>query len=142
MATQPARDVLGTSPEGPLKVLTSGTSMGPLGDSQGTNKKIDDLTKKVFFRCNSLCFTRLLLIFTGKRNIQNFEMGTSTGRLRDPVAGRPGDQIMGRFDDVGGTSVIYFFKIQLRNILNLYWQVTQDFIVNCGREKFSKQYSN
>ena len=33
---QPARDVLGTSPEGPLKVLTSGTSRGPPGDLQGT----------------------------------------------------------------------------------------------------------
>ena len=32
-STQPARDVPGTSPEGPLKVLTSKTSRGPLGDS-------------------------------------------------------------------------------------------------------------
>ena len=31
--TQLARDVLGTSPEGSLKVLTSGTSGGPSGDS-------------------------------------------------------------------------------------------------------------
>ena len=31
--TQPARDVPRTSPEGPLKVLTSGTSRGPSGDS-------------------------------------------------------------------------------------------------------------
>ena len=31
--TQPARDVPGTSPEVPLKVLTSGTSRGPSGDS-------------------------------------------------------------------------------------------------------------
>ena len=30
---QPARDVLGTSPEGPLKVLTPGTSRGPSGYS-------------------------------------------------------------------------------------------------------------
>ena len=41
------------------------------------------------------------------------------GRLRDPVAGRPGDQTMERSGDVSGTSVIYVFKIQLRNILNL-----------------------
>ena len=32
--TQPARDVPGTSPEGPLKVLTSGTFRGFLGDQQ------------------------------------------------------------------------------------------------------------
>ena len=31
--TQPVRNVLGTSPEGPLKVLTSRTSRGPSGDS-------------------------------------------------------------------------------------------------------------
>ena len=68
--TQPARDVPGTSPEGPLKVLTSGTSRGPSGDSQGTNAKIDDLMKKLFFRCNSPCFTHLFLIFTGKTNIE------------------------------------------------------------------------
>ena len=46
---QPARDVPGTSREGPLKVLTSGTSRGPSGDSQGTNTKIDDLMKELFF---------------------------------------------------------------------------------------------
>ena len=33
LSTQPIRDVLGTSPEGHLKVLTSGTSRGPSGDS-------------------------------------------------------------------------------------------------------------
>ena len=41
------------------------------------------------------------------------------GRLRDPVAGRSGDQMMGRSRDVAGTSVIHVFKIQLRNIFNL-----------------------
>ena len=71
-SSQPARNVPGTSPKGPLKVVTSGTSKGLSGDSYGTNKKIDDLMKKEFFRCNSLCFTHLLLIFTGKTNIQKF----------------------------------------------------------------------
>ena len=32
-------------------------------------------------------------------------MGTSTGRLRDPVVGRPRDQMMGRSGDVRGMSV-------------------------------------
>ena len=68
--TQPTRDVPGTSPDGPLKVLTCGTSRGPSGDSQGTNTKIDDLMKKLFFRCNSPCFRYLFLLFTGKTNIQ------------------------------------------------------------------------
>ena len=68
--TQPARDFPGTSPEGPLKVLTFGTSREYSGDSQGTNTKIDDLMKKLFFRCNSPCFTHLLLFFAGKTNIQ------------------------------------------------------------------------
>ena len=70
--TQLARDVPGTSPEGYLKVLTSGISRGPSGDSQGTNTKINDLMKKLFFRCNSLCFRHLSLFFTGKTNIQKF----------------------------------------------------------------------
>ena len=32
-----------------------------------------------------------------------------TGRLRDPVAGRPWDQMMGRSKDVRGTSVKHVF---------------------------------
>ena len=59
-------DVPGTYSEGPLKVLMSGTTRGPSGDQQ----KIEDLMKKGFFRGNSLCFTHLLLFFTGKTNIQ------------------------------------------------------------------------
>ena len=69
-ATQPAHDIPGTSPEGPLKVPTSGTSRGPSADSQETNTKIDDLMKKLFFKCISPCFTHLFLFFTGKTNIQ------------------------------------------------------------------------
>ena len=46
------------------------------------------------------------------------------------------------FEDVCGTSVIYAFKIQLRNVLNLLRQVAQDFIVNCGSETFREQYIN
>ena len=34
LLSQPPRDVPGTSPEGPLKVVTSGTSRGLLGDQQ------------------------------------------------------------------------------------------------------------
>ena len=37
-----AHDILGTSPEGPLKVLTFETYRGPSGESQGTNTKIND----------------------------------------------------------------------------------------------------
>ena len=47
--TQPANYAPGTSPEGSLKVLTSGTYKGPSGDSQGTNTKTDELMKKLFF---------------------------------------------------------------------------------------------
>ena len=67
--TQKAHDVPRTSPEGLLKVLTSGTSRGFLGDQQ---KKNDNLMKKVFFRYNSSYFTHLLLFFTGKTNMQKF----------------------------------------------------------------------
>ena len=64
------------------------------------------------------------------------------GDIHGTPMGRPGDQMMGRSGDVRGMSVIYIFKIQLKNILNLLWQVTQDFIVNCGSEEFSEQYGN
>ena len=63
------------------------------------------------------------------------------GHLRDPVAGRPWDQMMGRSTGVGEASVKHVFKIKLTNTLNLLWQVTQDFIVNGSSEKFSEQYS-
>ena len=65
--TEPVRDILITFPEGPIKVLTSGTSKRPSADSWGTNTKIDDLMKKVFLRLNSLCFTHILLLFTEKK---------------------------------------------------------------------------
>ena len=46
-------------------------------------------------------------------------MGISTGRLLDLVAGCLGDKIMGRSGDIRGTAVMYIFKIQFRNIVNL-----------------------
>ena len=70
--TQPAHDVPRTSPEGPLKVLISGTYRKTSEDSQGTNTKIDDFMKKLFFRNNSPCITYLFLLFTGRTNIQKF----------------------------------------------------------------------
>ena len=69
---QPAHDVPRTSPEGLLKVLTSGFYKGPSGDSQGTNTKIDDFMKKLFLRSNSPYITHLFLFFTGRKNIQKF----------------------------------------------------------------------
>ena len=38
--TQPAQDILGTSPEGPLKVITSRSYRGPSGDSLGPIQKL------------------------------------------------------------------------------------------------------
>ena len=46
--TQLVQDVPGTSPEGPLKVLISGTYKGPSGDSQGANQNLTVLRKIVF----------------------------------------------------------------------------------------------
>ena len=108
--TQPAHDVRGMSPEGPLKLLTSGTYRVLSGDSQGTNTKIYDFVKKLFFRSNRPCIIYLFLLFTRRTNIQKFQTGTSAKRLRDPVAGRPWDQMMGRSRDVRGTSVKHVLK--------------------------------
>ena len=103
--TQPACDVPRTSPEGRLKVLMSGTSRGPSGDSQGTNTKIDDLMKKLFFRCNSPCFTHLFLIFTEKNKyskvINGDVHGTSTGSSCVTSRGPNDGTFGGRLRDVG-----------------------------------------
>ena len=128
--TQPAHNVPGTSPEGPLKALTFGTYKGLSRDLEGTNTKIDDLIKKLSFWSDSPCITYLLLLFTGRTNIQMFQTGTSKGCVRDVVEGNPGDQIMRRFRNFRGMSVEHVFKIQLTSISNLLWLATQDFIVN------------
>ena len=70
--TQLTHNVPGTSPEVPLKILTSGTYRGPSGNSQGTNIKTDDLMKNLCFRSSSPCIKDLFLHFTGRTNIQNF----------------------------------------------------------------------
>ena len=62
----------GTSPKGPLKILTSRTYKGPSGDSQGTKTKIDDLMKKLIFRSNSPYITCLFPFLTRRRSIQKF----------------------------------------------------------------------
>ena len=49
------------------------------------------------------------LAFTGRLNIQNFYIRTSTRRLRDPLAGCPGDKMMERSQDVHEMSVIHVF---------------------------------
>ena len=58
-------------------------------------------------------------VFYWKNKYSKVQNGTSTGRLRDPVAGLLGDQMTGLFGGVRGTSVIHVLQIQLRNILNL-----------------------
>ena len=70
--SQPTHDALGKSSEVPLMVLTSGIYKGPSEDFQGTNTKIDDLMKNLFFRSNSPCITYLFLFLTGRANIQKF----------------------------------------------------------------------
>ena len=67
-------------------------------------------------------------------DVHGASMGPSSGTPKGPMIESSGD--------VRGTSVMYVFKIQVRNILNLLWQVTQDFTVNCGSETFSEQYFN
>ena len=101
--TQPARDVLGTPPEGPLKVLTSGTSMRPSGDSQGTNKKNSDLIKKSVFQMQYFWFGTTITVFYWKNkyskvvngDVHGMSTGPSCGTSRGPndgtFMGRPLD---------------------------------------------------
>ena len=54
----------------------------------------------------SLLYTSVT-VFYWKNKYAKVLNGTSKGRLRDPFARRPGDQMMGRSGDVGHTC---FFK--------------------------------
>ena len=69
-------------------------------------------------------------------------MGTSTGRVRDPVTGRPGDQMIGRSwgrpRDVGHICFLNSTQKHVKLTLN-YLKVTQ---VNYYSAKFSYHYSN
>ena len=110
---QPACDVPGTPPEGPLKVLTSEASRGPSDDQQ----KIDELTRKVFLDAIVFalhiyyCFSLAKQIFKSSKS----STGTSYGTSRGPNDGT----LWGRPRDVGH---ICFLN-------SLLWQVTQDFKV-------------
>ena len=72
VSSQPAHHVPGTSLEGLLKDLMSGTYWGPSGDSQRRNAEADNLMKKLFFRRNIPCIIYLFLFSTGRTNIQEF----------------------------------------------------------------------
>ena len=63
--------------------------------------------KKLFLEAIFLVLLIYSCFFTGRTNIQMFETGMSRGGLRDPVSGRPADQMMGHSRDFRGTSVKY-----------------------------------
>ena len=47
-------------------------------------------------------------------------MGASVGCLRDPLAGRPGDQMMGRSGEVPGRRLNMFFKFNSETYLTYF----------------------
>ena len=98
--TQPAHDVPETSSESLLKVLTSGNYRGPSGDYQGTNTKTDDFMKKLFFRSIRVLVLHICFCFLQEEQIFK---SSKRGPLRNPVAGHPWDQMIGRSRDVCGT---------------------------------------
>ena len=102
------QDVPCRSPKGPNVRYLQETFRGVSGD-QYKNEKKKKKMKKLFFRSNSPCFTYLFQFFTGRTNIQMFSTGASTGRLREQVAGRHGNQMTGRSRDVHGMSVKHVF---------------------------------
>ena len=111
---------------------------GPAGNSWGANTKTDDLMKKVSLDAIVLvlhiyyCFLLEKQIFKSSKWRRPRDVyGT---QLRD-VLGRNDGTFWERPRDVGHT---YFLNSTLKHI-NLLWQVTQDFIVNCSSEKFSEQ---
>ena len=96
--TQLVQDVPGTSPEGPLKVLISGTYKGPSGDSQGANTKLDGFEKNCFSEVIVLVL-HVCFIFYRKSKYSKVLNGdvhrTSTGpscvTSMEPNDGRPWD---------------------------------------------------
>ena len=121
-----------TSPEGSLKLLTSGAYREISGEQYKNG---------LFFEKNVFSEVIVLVLhvcFCFLQEEQIFKSSKWRG-LRDPNVGRPFDQIMGRSNDNRGTSVKHVFEIQITNTLNSFGQVTQDFIAN-GSEIFSEQY--
>ena len=82
-----------------------GTYSGPSGDSQGTNTKTDDLMKKLFLEAIVL----VLLIYVCFLQEEPIFKSSKAASPQDPVARRPGDQMMGRFRDVHGMLVKHDF---------------------------------
>ena len=82
--TQLTHDVPRKSPKSSLKVLTSRTYKEPSGDSLGTNTKIDDLMKKLFFRSNSPYITYLFRVFHRKNKYSKVLNGNVHGTSTEP----------------------------------------------------------
>ena len=121
---QPAHDVSGTSPEGSLKVLTSGT----YSEISGDQYKNWWFYEKLFFRSYSPC---IVSVFYKKNKYSKVLNGDVHGtQLRDILRTK--------WWDVLGTSLKHVSWIHLTNTVNLLWQITQDFIVNGSWEKFSE----
>ena len=97
---QPARDVLGTSSEGLVKVLTSGTSRGPLEDSYWTNKKLIIWWKKCFLYAIVLSYTSITFFLLEKQIFKS----SKWGRPRDVYGTQLQDVLGTRWRDVLGTS--------------------------------------
>ena len=83
----------------PLKVLTFITCRRPSGNSQWTNIKIDDLMKKIFLEAIVL----VLHIYSCFLQEEQTFKSSKQGHLWDPVAGCPGDQLMGCSRDTSHT---------------------------------------
>ena len=94
--TQRPRNVPWGSPKGPN-----------VGDFQGTFRWfLRDQYQNWWF--NEKKVFRYFLL--EKKNIQKFQIGTSTGRLLELVVGCTGGQMMGRSGDVRGRRSYIFFK--------------------------------
>ena len=111
--TQPTRGAPGTSPEGLLKVLTSGTSRGPLGDSESTNKKNWWFDEKSIFLDVLVFVSHIYYWFLLEK--QTFKI-SKWGRPRDVCGTQLWDVPGTKWWDVLGTSMgrrsYTFFKFK------------------------------
>ena len=134
--TQPEHNVPGTSPEGPLKVLTF-RIFRKLSEDQYKNWSFYE---KIVFRGNSPCITYFFMFFQEEQRFKYSKRGRPRNVCMTQLQDVPWDQMMGPCRDVCATSVEHVIYIQSVNTLNVLWQVTQDLIVNGSSEKFIEQY--
>ena len=134
VSIQPAQSNPGTSPETPLKVLTSGTYRGLSEDSKRTNTKIYGLqsnNKIVFYKQQSLHYVLIPVFYRKKKknsnvlngNFHETSTGSSCGTSRAPYNGT----FQGHLRSVGQTCFLNPTHKHIKRTLTGYSRLFTDY---------------